>query len=127
MLEERSVYDLEERTLRFAKDVRSFIKKLKTSISNREDAKQLVRSSGSVGANYIETDESVGSKDEVFRLKICKKEAKESRFWLELIDCQDSDDLERERRRLIQETVEFVRIFSSIIRKIENKNQSQNK
>ena len=57
-------YDFEERTFQFA---------------NVEDGKQLIRSSGSVGANYIEANEKLGDKDFVFRLKIARKEAKESR------------------------------------------------
>lgn len=71
-------YDLEERTLLFAKDVRFFIKALKMTIANVEDSKQLVRSSGSIGANYIKTNEALSKKDFVFRVKISRKEAKES-------------------------------------------------
>jgi len=52
-------YDLEDRTLKFAKQARTFIKNLPQSSSNFEDSKQLVRSSGSVGANYIEANESL--------------------------------------------------------------------
>lgn len=75
-------YDLEERTFQFANNCREMIKSLNYSIANVEDGKQLVRSSGSVGANYIEANEKLGDKDFVFRLKISKKEAKESRYWL---------------------------------------------
>jgi len=42
----------------------------------------LVRASGSVGANYIEANESLSKKDFLMRVKICRKEAKESRYWL---------------------------------------------
>ncbi|KKU06955.1 MAG: hypothetical protein UX09_C0037G0001 [Candidatus Uhrbacteria bacterium GW2011_GWE2_45_35] len=94
MFNERPIYDLEERTTKFAKQVRLFVRKLKVSLANREDGKQLIRSSGSVGANYIEANESVGTKDEIFRIKICRKEAKESRYWLVLIDCSNSVELE---------------------------------
>jgi four helix bundle protein len=55
-------YDLEERTFRFAQDVRSFVKTLPRTVSNIEDVKQLVRASGSVGANYIEANEALGKK-----------------------------------------------------------------
>lgn len=77
-------YDLEERTLRFAQDVRFFVKKLPKTITNTEDIKQVARSSGSVGANYIEAQEYTGIKDRILRFKISRKEAKESRFWLRL-------------------------------------------
>ena len=79
-------YDLEDRTFEFAKRVRSFIKKLPKSIANLEDVKQLVRASGSVGANYIEGNDSLSKKDFVMRVKISRKEAKESRYWLRLVD-----------------------------------------
>ena len=70
------IYDLEERTFQFAKSVRLFIKTLKKTIANIEDSKQLVRSSGSVGANYIEANESLSKKYFVYRIKICRKEVK---------------------------------------------------
>lgn len=71
-------YDLEDRTLAFAKRVRSFVKSLPNSLANIEDGKQVVRSSGSVGANYIEANESLSKKDFALRIKICRKEAKET-------------------------------------------------
>jgi four helix bundle protein len=75
-------YDLEERSYLFALNVRSFVKKLKKSISNIEDGKQLIRASGSVAANYIEANESLSKKDFIYRIKICRKEAKESRLFI---------------------------------------------
>lgn len=74
----KPVYDLEERTYLFAKDVRMFIKTLPYSIANKEDSKQVVRSSGSVGANYREANESLSKEDFVLRVKISRKEAKEA-------------------------------------------------
>ncbi len=73
-------YDMEDRTLEFARMVRVIVKKLSRTIGNIEDGKQVVRSSGSVGANYIEANESLSKKDFVMRIKICHKEAKESRY-----------------------------------------------
>lgn len=78
-------YDLEERTFEFARDCRNLIAALPKSIANYEDGKQLIRSSGSVGANYIEANEKLGDKDFIFRLKIARKEAKESTYWLKLL------------------------------------------
>ena len=71
-------YDLEERTLKFAKEVIAFVKIIPKSIANVEIIKQLVRSSGSVGANYIEANEALSKKDFALRVRICRKEAKES-------------------------------------------------
>lgn len=110
-------YDLEERTYNFTKDVRNFIKLLPRTITNIEDCKQLARSSGSVGANYIEANEALGKKDFIMRIRICKKEAKESRYWLKLIDLNNDQDLEKERNYLIKETIELMKIFGSIIEK----------
>lgn|SRR3989338_1606403 len=113
-------FDLEERTLEFAKNIRSFIKKIPKTIGNIEDSKQLIRSSGSIGANYIEANESLSRKDFLLRIKISKKEAKESLYWLRLLDVGGSEFLERERRQFIQEAVELGRIFGSILEKSKN-------
>jgi len=112
-------YDLEERTLKFARECRSFIKKLSKTISNFEDGKQLVRSSGSVGANYIEANEALSKKDFIMRVKICRKEAKESCLWLKLCDVGEAGNLEKERDVLIKESQELTNIFGSIVRKSE--------
>ena len=82
---------------------------------NIEDVKQLVRASGSVGANYIEANEALGKKDFVMRIKICRKEAKESRYFLRLLDLGDRDGAQRDR--LIQEATELMNIFGAIYRK----------
>lgn len=112
-------YDLEDRTFEFAKKVREFIKRLPRTIANLEDEKQLVRASGSVGANYIEANESLSKKDFVLRIRICRKEAKESRYWLRLLDLGESVDLEEDRNGLIREAAELTNIFGSILRKSE--------
>jgi four helix bundle protein len=78
--------DLENRTFFFAESVRAFVKQLPRTISNTEDVRQLVRASGSVAANWIEADEALSKKDFLMRVKICRKEAKESRLFLRLID-----------------------------------------
>ena len=69
-------YDLEERTFIFAKSVIAYVRNLPTGISDREIGRQLVRSAGSVGANYIEANESLSKKDFIMRVKISKKEAR---------------------------------------------------
>ena len=109
-------YDLEDRTYNYAKKVRAFVKKLVKTIANIEDGKQLVKASGSVGANYIEANESLSKKDFIMRIKICRKEAKESRYWLRLIDTQDDLQLNNERKDLAQEATELMNIFGSILR-----------
>lgn len=108
--------DLEERTVRFAQNVRAFVRKVPKNIISLEDSKQLIRSSGSVGANYIEANESLSKKDFIVRVKICRKEAKETRFWLTMFD-QLSGELLSERNKLVQESTELLKIFSAIILK----------
>jgi four helix bundle protein len=112
-------YDLEERTFVFAKQVRAFIKTLHNTIANIEDGKQLIRASGSIGANYIEANEALSKKDFVMRVKICRKEAKETRYWLKLIDTRGEIEHENERKALEQEATELTSIFGSILRKSE--------
>jgi four helix bundle protein len=108
-------YDLGERTISFAKMVREFVKVLPKNISNLEYSQQLIRSSGSVGANYIEAVEALSRKDFILRIKISRKEAKESRYWLELIESIEAR--EQEKRQLIQEAIELMKIFGSIVEK----------
>ena len=104
-------YDLEERTYQFAKDIRAFVKTLPRTIANEQDIKQLMRASGSVGANYIEANESLSKKDFMMHIRISRKEAKESRYWLRLLDTGEND--------LIQEAIELTNIFGAIVRKSE--------
>mgnify|MGYP001036129639 CR=1 FL=1 len=110
-------YDLEDRTFAFAKACRAFIKKLPKTLGNIEDARQAIRASGSVGANYIEANEALSKKDFICQIKICRKEAKESRYWLRLLEV--SAALETDNNALIKESQELMNIFGAIIRKSE--------
>lgn len=121
MAKSNKIYDLEERTKLFAKDVRLFLARLPKTTSNYEDSKQLARSSGSVGANYIEANESLGEKDFIMRIKISRKEAKESAYWLDLLDVGNSVEVNEERELLRNEARELMMIFSSIMHKVVSK------
>ena len=112
-------YDLEDRTFVFAEKVRSLLEKTPKTISNIEDGKQLIRSSGSVGANYIEANEALSKKDFIMRIKICRKEAKESVYWLRLLGIERGSKLDEERMDLVQESRELTSIFGAILRKSE--------
>jgi four helix bundle protein len=109
--------DLEDRTFLFAESVRTFVKQLPRTVSNTEDVRQLVRASGSVAANWIEADEALSKKDFLMRVKICRKEAKESRLFLRLIDTGPSKASAAPRDVLAAEARELTLIFSSIISK----------
>jgi len=110
-------YDLEERTFEFARDVRLFVKNQHKSTANYEDSKQVIRSSGSVGANYIEANEKLSKKDFLLRMKISRKEAKETVYWLRLIDATNNLENKKEAIGLINEAIELKKILSSIIEK----------
>lgn len=116
----QNYYDLEERTFQFAKRVALFVKKLPKTLSNIEYGKQLIKASGSVGANYIEANESLSKKDFIMRVKICRKEAKESAFWIRLIiETNDVLEIINEGKELFAEANELKKIFSSILVKSE--------
>lgn len=109
-------FDLEERTLNFAKKVIDLIRKLPKNTINFEFTSQVIRSSGSMGANYREANDALGKKDFFMRVRICRKESKETEYWLELI-LHNNADLKAEIEPLILEATEFIKIFSSIINK----------
>ena len=109
-------YDLEERTLKFARSVRAFLNTLPKSTILIEDIKQLTRSSGSVGANYIEANEALSRKDFLMRVMICRKEAKESEYWLRIIEIGNTE-LMKEKEKLTNEASELRKIFGAIVEK----------
>ena len=110
-------YDLEGRTLNFSKRVRGFASRLPRTVANSEDIRQLVRSSGSIGANYIEANESLGKRDFLMKIRICRKEAKETGYWLKLLDLDSQS--ERGMDDLLKESIELIKIFAAILRKSE--------
>ena len=110
------MYDLEERSFRFAKDVALFCKNLERTISNVEYVKQVIRSSSSVAANYIEANESLSKKDFTHRIKISRKEAKESKMWLRLIK-ETNTNVNSQNDVLLQEAEELKKILSAILEK----------
>jgi four helix bundle protein len=107
-------YDLEERTFRFARNVIEYVRHLPRGIPSREIGRQLVRSAGSVGANYIEANESLSKKDFIMRVKISKKEAKESKYWLRLTT--PNKQYESLKTELMCECEQLQKIFGAIIR-----------
>ena len=112
-------YDLEERTFLFARDCRRLLRRIPRTASNVEDGKQLLRASGSVGANYIEANDALSKKDFLLRCRISRREARESRFFLRLLDTGEDSESHDLRQSLVTEATELVRILSAIIRKAE--------
>jgi len=112
----KSRYDLEDRSKEFALTVALFCKKLPYNIVNNEYIKQLIRSASSVGANYIEANESLGKKDFLMKIRICRKEAKESAYWLALIVTVNQETMAT-GNKILQEAIELKKIFSAILEK----------
>ncbi len=109
-------YDLEERTLEFAKGIIKLCKKMNRDTINIKLIGQLIASSTSVGANYREANEKLSKKDFLHRMRISRKECKETSFWLELIK-ETNGQFENELNSFIRESQELRNIFTSIIDK----------
>ncbi len=109
-------YDLEERTLEFTKGIIRVCKKLPNDTINFKIIGQLVNASGSVGANYREANEALSKKDFAHRMKITRKECKESTYWLELLK-EANPNFTDEIDTFIKESQELRNIFTSIIEK----------
>lgn len=107
-------YDLEDRTFRFSQQVIVLARSIKKDLVIYELCKQVVRSACSIGANYIEANESLGKKDFAMRIRICRKEAKETQYWLRLIASTENKDL----NRLANEAIELMKIFGAILTKV---------
>lgn len=112
--------ELEARFFIYAKRVRDFCVALKHSVINIEYIKQLIRASGSVGANYIEASDDLGKADERMKIKIARREAKESVYWLSLILVYENVDMESIRISLIDEGKQITKILSSILVKLNS-------
>ena len=99
--------------------MRAFCTRLKMDIAKAEDVRQLVRASASIGANYIEANENAGPGDLRFRLKIIRKEAKETMHFLALVAVFSVKEMEVEITELIEEASQLRKIFSSVLIKLK--------
>lgn len=114
--------ELEIRFENFSTSVRDYCRKCKWDLINRECIKQLIRSSGSVSSNYIEAAECLGKADEMMHIRICLKEVKESRLWMNLILTYNNEVLEIDKALLIDEGFRIQRILGKILTKLTLKN-----
>ncbi len=108
-------FDLQERTERFGESIISFAKKIPENTLTRSLISQIVRSGTSVGANYCEADDAESKKDFIHKLGIAKKEARETKYWLRMIEIAVPTTKE-EAQRIWQEAKELTLIFNAIIR-----------
>ena len=111
-------FDLEKRTTEFAKAVIRLCNNLPKNPVNNRLAEQVVGASGSIGANYREANDAVGKKDIIMRMKISRREAKESQHWLELV-LEANSIKKSEINNLIGESGELIRILSAIVIKLD--------
>lgn len=113
-------FDLEDRTLSFAKKIIKLCQILPNNTVNFKLIDQIIRSAGSIGANYREANDALGKKDFLLRLRISRKETKETLFWLQLI-VEANPKFEKEIALLIDECSEIRNILSAIINKVNLK------
>lgn len=117
MLEgERPAYDLEERTAKFGEAIIEFCQSLVETSVTKPLISQIVRSGTSVGANYCEADDAVSRKEFMLKIGTCKKESKETRFWLRMI-AKAVPGSRSKARPLWKEATELLLIFAAIYRK----------
>ncbi len=113
---DKTKYDLAERTSRFGVEIIVFAKNIRESNINKSIISQLIRSATSIGANYMEADCAESKKDFVYKIGICKKEAKETTHWLHMLATAEADKAEK-CRKLWQEAHELTLIFSAIVQR----------
>lgn len=118
-------YNLETRTIKFSEEIILFIQKVPKSIINNPIISQLVRSATSIGANYCEANGASSKKDFKNKIYICKKEAKETKYWLQIISTANPE-FKDQCRKLWREVQELTLIFSKIILTIEGKSKGLN-
>ena len=117
--DQKKIYDLGERTVKFSDDIIRFVKIIPNTIINKSLIIQLVKAATSVGANYCEADEAESKKDFVHKIKICKKEIKETKYWLRVV-ANANEEFKDNLRPLYREAQELNLIFSKIIHSSNN-------
>ncbi|MDD5396696.1 MAG: four helix bundle protein [Candidatus Moranbacteria bacterium] len=115
-------FKLEDRTAKFSGEIIEFIRKINKDIVTIPLLNQLVRSATSIGANYCEANGASSKKDFKNKIYICKKEAKETKYWLQLLGKASVENIE-ECRKFWQEAHELTLIFSKIIVTMEGRNK----
>ncbi len=122
MTETKSKYTLEDRTMKFSEEIIDLVRKIKKDIVTMPLLNQIIRSGTSVGANYCEANGASSKKDFKNKIYICKKECKETKYWLQLLAKASPENAELCRTNW-QEAHELTMIFSKIIITIEGRNK----
>ena len=113
-------YDLEERTTKFGEEIINFSKTIPVNLTTQRIIPQLVGAGTSVGANYCEADDAESGKDFKHKIGICKKEARETKYWLQMVATANPNS-KGKARELWQEAKELHLIFNSISKKVNAK------
>jgi four helix bundle protein len=111
-------FDLLDRTRLFAKEVQAFVGTLTRSPANVNSISQLIRSSSSVAANYLEAVDNLGKRDFLMKLRVARREARESDLWLDLLQCSEGQEFTIQALR--KEAGALLKILSAMIRKAES-------
>ncbi len=119
MTQQPPKYDLEQRMLVFARNVRDFVQSLPVTPANKIYTDQVLRSSSSIGANYIEGNDALGKKDFLVKMRTSRREARETRFWLQLFETGNRPQLIERQKILIDEVGQLIKILSAIIQKVQ--------
>jgi len=112
-------FDLEERTARFGENVIRFAQKLPRNAVTAPLISQLVRSATSIGSNYCEADEAGSRKEFKYRISVCCRESRETKYWFRMNAAALPAKAE-EARQLWKEADELNRIFAAILRKTDD-------
>ena len=120
MNKDNKYYDLLERTSKFGEEIIIFCKNIKQDNINKSIINQLIRSGTSIGANYCEANNASSKKDFRNKIFICKKEAQETRYWLQMISKSNSEQVEK-ARGLWKECQELTMIFQKIVNSLNNR------
>ena len=120
MTKTNKTYDLESRTCKFSENIIEFTGSLKKDIISLPIISQLVRSATSIGANYMEANGASSKKDFRNKIYICKKESRETKYWLQMI-AKANPEAKEKARILWKEVHELTLIFSKILLTIERK------
>lgn len=119
-MEANKEYNLGKRTIKFGEDIIILCKSFKLDNINKPVINQLIRSGTSVGANYYEANNASSKKDFRNKIFICKKEAQETKYWLQMLD-KCNPERKEEARRLWKECQELTMIFQKIINTLNKK------
>lgn len=122
MTKNQEKYNLEDRTVKFSEDIIDLIRKINKDIATIPILNQLIRSATSMGANYCEANGASSKKDFKNKIYICKKESKETKYWLQLLSKASPENVDLCRKHW-QEAHELAMIFSKIIITIEGRNK----